>query len=88
MTTKQLFICDCHSPEHQFIVESWFDDDIDFRYLIFHVHLTPLPFWRRLVRSFKYVFGINTYHFEEVLLRPPKATELRDAIDKFLILAK
>lgn len=85
--SKQLFICDCSSPEHQFIIEPLSDEEPLDSYLMFYIHLTPLTFWRRVVTGLKYVFGSkNKYAFEDVLLQRPEVTRLRDALNKFLVI--
>lgn len=75
---KQLFICDCSSPEHQFIIEPLNS------YLMFYIHLTPETLWRRVVIGLKYIFGKGEGAFEEVLLQQPEITRLRDILNKFL----
>lgn len=80
MKPRELFVCDCGSPEHQFILERWDNGS----FLIFHMHLRPRSFWRRIIVGLKYVFGVRGYAFEEILLQRPEAIRLRTVIDKFL----
>jgi hypothetical protein len=51
MKNKKIFICDCHSIEHQVIIHS--DDEM----IYFHFYIENyLPFYKRLVNFFYFIF--------------------------------
>jgi len=73
---RTLYTCACSSLEHMFVVTE-FDED-----LFLEVHLRPAPFWRRVKRAIKYVFGYRCRYgsFDEIILTPEMAGELGDQL--------
>ena len=73
---RTLFVCHCGSLEHSFVVSA--DEDLFY----VEVHLSPLPFWRRLRNAVRYVFGRRSPwgDFEEVVLDPYEALTLADSL--------
>jgi hypothetical protein len=73
---RTLYICRCGSLQHSFVVTG---DEED---LFFEVHLTPLPFWKRLKNAVKYVMGQRSSYgdFEEIILSPEMALDLGDKL--------
>ena len=67
---KELFICDCHSTDHQMIVLKEMDEDNPIMYM--HVHLVKRPFWQRLKYGLKYIFGYQCRYgaFDEFIFNP------------------
>ena len=59
MEDKQIFICDCHSMEHQIVVNQ-VDDMVFFN---FYIDINQ-PFYKRLVNCFSLIF-LNKKIFEE-----------------------
>jgi hypothetical protein len=58
-TQKDLFICSCHSTDHQMIVLYDEDEIDDKRYpmVYIHTHLAKRPFWQRVAYGLRYIFG-------------------------------
>jgi hypothetical protein len=80
---NNLFICECSSMEHQFIVS--FDSDKDWNeYIYVHVHLNNNSLFKRLIKSIKYIFGYKCKYgcFEEVLLDKVQTKRLIDVLSK------
>ena len=73
---RSLYVCKCFSLQHSFVVCA---DEED---LFIEVHLTPLPFWRRVRNAVGYVFGRRSRYgdFEEVVLGPGDALDLGDKL--------
>ena len=75
----EFFRCDCHSPEHQFVIDYWTDDKPEEAELYISIHLTPLyPWYKRAWLAVKYAFGYTSSlgHFQEVVLRQPEVKRL------------
>lgn len=73
---RTLYTCKCFSLQHTFFVCA---DDED---LFIEVHLSPLPFWKRLGNAIRYVFGRRSPYgdFEEIILGPHDALDLGDRL--------
>lgn len=73
---RTLYTCACSSLEHMFVVT---EDDED---LFLEVHLRPAPFWKRVGKAVRYVFGHRSRYgsFEEIVLTPAMAVELGDQL--------
>ena len=75
MKNKELLICSCHSTEHQYIFlyedEPYSDGKID-RSVYIHTHLNTYPFWKRLIKGVRYIFGYHCKygHFDEFIINP------------------
>jgi hypothetical protein len=69
-----LFICNCGSVEHQFIVR--LDDEWDFVYV--SIHLSPHPLHKRLINAIKYIFGHRSKYgdFDEIILNEDDTKKL------------
>ena len=82
---KELFIrCVCHSLDHQ-VVLSYDANDPDDVYL--EMHLTDYDrWWQRLWRAVRYLVGRPCRYgdWDEVLIGPEKAVELRTFLCDFL----
>ena len=63
---EQLIICECHNPEHQMIFE--YDNDLNCVYVEYH--LSPMPFFKRLLHGIKYIFGYRSKFgdFDEIIV--------------------
>jgi len=78
---SNLFVCQCCSMEHQFVVS--FDPEEEWNeYVYIHVHLNNKSFFKRLILSIKYLFGYKcTYGcFDEVLLDKSQIKKLIDVL--------
>jgi hypothetical protein len=71
----ELFLCDCVTPQHHFIVTYDIDDDD----IYVQVKLNPnRSLWERLKQAFRHVFrlGRDDFQYEEVLLTHPDRQKL------------
>jgi len=73
---RKLFLCQCESVEHIFILSV--EEDIAF----VEIHLASLPFLKRLILAVRYLFGYRGRYgnFDEILLTPSTALELGDSL--------
>ena len=73
---RTLFTCRCSSLQHMLVVSA---DDEDF---FLEVHLSPLPFWRRMGNAIRYALGKRCKYgdFEEIVLSPASAVALGDTL--------
>lgn len=79
--TDELLICACSSDEHQIILHK----DEEDKMVYCSIHLVKLPFWQRLIRGIKYIFGYKCKYsnFEEFILDNRHTDKLKELI-KFL----
>jgi hypothetical protein len=80
---NDLFICECNSMEHQFIIS--FDSNEDWNdYIYLHIHLTNNSFFERLIKSVKYFFGYKSKYgcFDEILLDKIQTKRLIDVLSE------
>ena len=75
----KVFICDCHAPEHQFIVDR--DDDEPEVYVSIRLNSYGNVF-HRLWRAIKYVLKVDEASYDEVVLNEVKQKELSDFLVK------
>lgn len=80
MKSQELLICECNSKEHQMI----FDYDDEDKTIYCSIHLCKVPFWKRVTRGIKYIFGYKCKYgnFEEVLIHPGHIDQFRNIIFK------
>ena len=84
MPIEKFIRCSCGSPEHQFILTRWPEEDE----LSLEVHLVT---WNNLLRrlwiAIRYVLGYRCRygHWDEVLISKDKAQEMREFLDGFII---
>jgi len=79
--SRDLFVCDCSCTEHQFIIQSFDDNEdlVDDRYVYLSIHLTKSrTIYERLWISLKYIFGHQCRYgaFDEILLSPKETIRL------------
>jgi hypothetical protein len=81
-----LFICECHSTEHQVVV--YYDngeDDSGLTYPMcyFHIHLNKRPFWERVKYGVKYILGRQSRFgaFDEFIINPEDSDKLQEIVD-------
>lgn len=72
-------ICSCGSYEHQINFDYWEDSDGD-KDMYLTIHLASYPFWKRLWRGLKYIFGhkSNYGNFDEFILSKEHAKALHE----------
>lgn len=73
---QKFFVCQCNSLQHLFVVTPEEDE------IYLEVHLSPLPFWKRVRNAVRYVFGRRSKYgdFEEIILSPSQAFDLGDTL--------
>lgn len=93
---KELFICECSSTEHQFVLTyikgdlvknkefdvEWYEEDL----LSIEVHLANYKnFWQRLIGGIKYIFGYKSRYgnFDSILFDPKDCDRLIQYLQKF-----
>ena len=82
-----ILICSCHSTDHQIVFHKWSQNNNKEVYM--HVHLNKLPFLKRIVYAFKYIFGYKSIYgaFDEFILNDKHIEDLQNIVD-FLKLNK
>jgi hypothetical protein len=74
---NEIFICECNSPEHQFIIS--YDGD----YFYLTTFLSPyLNFFERCFLSIKYIFGYKSKNgaFDSILISKKRASKLANIL--------
>tara|TARA_R110000796_G_scaffold134681_1_gene250465 strand:- start:3625 stop:3915 length:291 start_codon:yes stop_codon:yes gene_type:complete len=75
MIDREIFICSCHSLEHQY--GFWYDEEDNEVY--FEPHLCNSGTWyTRFWSRLKYVFGVKTRFgaWDEIIIKPEDAKEI------------
>ena len=77
----EIFICDCHSSEHQRVI--FYDEDAGYPVVYSHVHLNKRPFLYRLKYALKYLFGHKSRFgaFDEFIFNPDDADKLQAVVN-------
>jgi len=77
----EIFICECHSTEHQMVF--LYGEDEDFPMVYVHVHLNKKSFLQRLKYAVQYLLGRRSRFgaFEEFIFNPDDAERLQKAVD-------
>ena len=71
-TKTDLFICSCHSTEHQMVV-LYSEDELNgmtYPMVYIHTHLNKRPFWQRVSYGLRYIFGYQSRYgaFDEFII--------------------
>lgn len=75
--------CECGSAEH-IIRFSLYDWDTDFPEFLVEVQASHfLPWYKRLVVSIKYLFGIPGLHWHDSMIRSKDVPKLKELIEKY-----
>ena len=79
--TPEIFICECHSTDHQMVI-LYSEDDVHPR-VYSHVHLNKRPFWQRLKYGIKYIFGYKSRYgaFDEFIFNTDDAERLQEVVN-------
>lgn len=77
---RKIFICKCHSLEHQ--VTFWYDEEDKELYL--EVHLTNKRFFSRVKSAFKYIFGYKSRFgdWDEFLFKDEDLVKLKEYLNQ------
>ena len=80
---RKIFICDCHTVEHQFIVEYFNDSDYDDDEVYVGIRLNSFGnVFQRLWRALKYIVKAGEADYSEVILNEDKQKELIKFLQK------
>ena len=80
--SQKIFICDCHSIEHQFVVEYFNDDDDDHEVYV-SIRLNSFGnVFQRLWRALKYVGMVGEAEYSEVILNEDSQKELIELLQR------
>ncbi len=76
----EIFVCECHSLEHQ---AKFFYDDEDQR-LYVYVHISRHGFWKRLVAGIKYIFGYSSRfgEWDQFIFQEKDEAKLREFLNQ------
>ena len=79
--SPELFICECHSTDHQIII--LYSEDDGYPIVYSHVHLNKRPFWERLKYGIKYIFGRKCRYgaFDEFIFNSDDAEKLQSVVN-------
>ena len=53
LKNDEILVCACHSTEHQIVIQKDEEDNV----VYCSIHLSPLPWYKRLINGIKYIFG-------------------------------
>lgn len=83
LLNREIFICKCHSLEHQ--VSFWYDEEDNFLYCEPHL-TTNRNFFQRLFYGLKYAFGFKSRYgaWDEFLFKNKDLLTLKEYIDKII----
>jgi hypothetical protein len=81
MENRKIFICQCHSLEHQYAF--WYDEDQKFIYCEPHL-ITNKSFLGRIFHAIKYIFGYKTRFgsWDEFIFKKEDIKRLKEILDK------
>lgn len=76
---EEILICACHSTEHQIVIQKDEEDKV----LYCSIHLSPLPWYKRLINGIKYIFGYRCKYgdFDEFLFDEKHIDKLKKMIN-------
>lgn len=79
---REFILCSCSHSDHLIILN--LDDNKE--YCSMEVHLSPLPFFKRLINGIKYIFGFRSRYgdFDEIMINREKAEGIKQFMDKVL----
>lgn len=83
MEKRNIFICDCHSLEHQF--SFWYDEEVNQIYFEPHLYNSG-PWYNRFWYRLKYVFG-NKSRFgawDEFIINPDDAKKIVEYLNNMV----
>ena len=77
----EIFICECHSTDHQMVI--LYSEDNGYPMVYSNVHLNKRPFWERLKYGIKYIFGYKCRYgsFDEFIFNTDDAERLQEVVN-------
>jgi hypothetical protein len=81
MEETEIFVCDCHSFEHQ--VKFMHDTEDNKLYLYVHLNNHD-SFWKRLVTGIKYAFGYSSSfgEWDQLIFQEKDEAKLREFLNE------
>ena len=82
MGDREIFVCDCHSMEHQYAF--WYDDEDNQMYFQPHLYDGTWPWYKRFYRRIKYIFGYKSRFgaWDEMIIKLEDASKIKEFIIK------
>jgi hypothetical protein len=84
---KTYIECECTSLQHVVRMDLYLDpyDTTETPELFLTMHLSPLPFYKRLVNGIKYIFGYRSVFgdFDETIVSPESVTQIKNLCEKY-----
>lgn len=81
--TQEVFVCDCNTVEHQFVITYDNDPTDDFLYIEPRLN-HYLPFYKRILQAIQYVFNRADGSYDTIVLRKNDMQRLVDVVNKKL----
>lgn len=83
--SHDILICECHSTEHQLVVNYSEDESpngVKYPMVYIHTHLNKRPFFQRLKYGLKYIFGYQCWYgaFDEFIINPNDVNKIEEII--------
>lgn len=71
---KNILVCECGSTEHQIVIYH----DVEEKEVYCHIHLSDVPFFKRLIRGIRYIFGYKCKygHWDEFIFNKKDADKV------------
>jgi hypothetical protein len=80
---EHVVICDCGDIEHNAVLTATDYGDEDGTFLYLHVKMDDIPWHKRVVQAFKYVFGMNRdYDYVDIVMNKDNTQKLIDFLEK------
>ena len=87
---REFLICECESLQH-LACFTFFDDNVvvddegtemNFKYVALSVHLKKFPFFKRLIRGVKYIFGHTSVYgdYDEFIIKKEDAKKFKKVV--------
>ena len=78
--TTEIFLCECHSSEHQYLFH--YMEDEHRNEVSIQPHLVRRSFWYRVKYAFKYIFGYKSRFgaWDEFIINPDDIPKLKKVI--------
>lgn len=80
MKSTEIFVCECHSLEHQ---AKFFYDEEDQRVYVY-LHLARHGFWKRLIAGIRYAFGYSSRfgEWDQFIFKEEDESKLREFLNQ------
>lgn len=81
---REIFICDCHSLEHQY--SFWYDEEDNELWFEPHLYDNTWPWYKRFWNRIKYVFGSKTVYgaWDSTIIKVDDIPRLTEFMNKVI----